>query len=33
MAQKPSSDLKVKKRIIKQYDSEGNVISEKEAAN
>ena len=32
-AQQPPSDLKVKKRIIKQYDSEGNIISEKEVAN
>lgn len=26
------SDVKVKKRIIRQYDEEGNVISEKEVA-
>lgn len=31
--QQAPSDMKVKKRVIKQYDSEGNVISEKEVAN
>jgi len=28
-----SADMKVKKRVIKQYDSEGNIISQKEVAN
>ena len=28
-----SSDMKVKKRVIKQYDSEGNIVSQKEVAS
>ena len=31
--QQPPSDMKVKKRVIKEYDSEGNVVSEKEVAS
>lgn len=27
------ANMKVKKRVIKQYDSEGNIISQKEVAN
>lgn len=32
-ASSADADMKVKKRVIKQYDSEGNIISQKEVAN
>lgn len=32
-APKPPKNIKIKKRIIREYDEEGNVISEKEVKN